>query len=64
MDKENLAYKLTSDILKKYDLSVLEEKYQKFGGALVSTIFNEIYTGLNMGTESPVIFCVEDELLD
>ena len=71
MDKENLVYKLTSDIFKKYELSVLEEKYQLYGGKLISTIFNEIYNTINLisdntnsENQTPVIFYGENELLD
>lgn len=49
MNKEDLAYKLTLDTLKKYDLSVLEEKYSATGGKLISSIFNEIYRSIEFG---------------
>ena len=71
MDKENLAYKLTSDIFKKYDLTTLEEKYQLCGGKLISTIFNEIYNSINLlsdttrsENQTQVIFYGENELPD
>lgn len=58
MNKEDLAYKLTADTLKKYDLSVLEEKYNAVGGKLISKIFNEIYQTIEAG--DGVVYLTDD----
>ena len=58
MDKTDLAYKLTADTLKKYDLSVLEEKYNAVGGKLISKIFNEIHQTIEAG--DGVVYIKED----
>ena len=53
MKKSDLAYKLTADIIKKYDLKELEAKYDAYGGKLISLIFNEIFTTISLPDETP-----------
>lgn len=47
MNKADLAYKLTADVMKKYDLSQLEDHYGIKGGKLIVKIFNEIADDLD-----------------
>lgn len=62
MKKEEIAYKLTNDVLKHYPVETLEEKYNLIGGKLITAIYNEILTDLNIqNTDSePVVFIGED----
>lgn len=65
VDKENLAYKLTSDIFKHYDIKDLEEKYKLTGGKLIVSIYNEIFSEIKSENDTPtVVFTGEDELLN
>lgn len=71
MDKQNLAYKLTTDVIKNYGLEKLEKEYKLFGADLFVDIFNKIFSGLSVPSEntekseklSPVIFTGEDKIL-
>lgn len=64
MDKIDLAYKLTADIIKKYDLPSLEEKYNTFGGNLTAVIFNEIYSTVTIENSSNEPVVIYDDLSD
>lgn len=72
MDKQNIAYKLTNDIIKNYGLEKLEEKYKLSEADLFVAIYNKIFSGLSLPSENTgksetfptVIFTGEDEIPD
>ena len=69
MDKQNIAYKLTNDVIKNYGLEKLEEEYKLSGADLFVAIYNKIFSGLSIPCEKvevfpPVIFTGENEIPD
>lgn len=53
MDKQNIAYKLTNDVIKNYGLEKLEKDYNLSGANLFVAIYNEIFLGLSIPSETP-----------
>ena len=66
LNKEDLAYKLTADVFRNYELEELESKYNLYGGKLTAKIYNEILEELNIpdNTFEPVVFTGENEIPD